>query len=247
MLRSAHYCHIGIASTPSAIRYWVFDVRRFSTKLIKIESAGAKPNNRVCLPLAITGASCAAETLAGGASHDPDDNCRHAALHRSGVGDRNFFRIHPALSAEDLAIDRYGVGLSLQQDCSCDCRHPARRRDLGNARDLSCRISIGLLELAAAASAACSFSPVWTARLRALACIFTRRLAHILAGVCWLHVPRGSFRDHYLFCDAVTVESRANATEYRMSPARPKSCSRARLSEWRRPVLASSAPTHARH
>ena len=105
------------------------------------------------------------------------------------------------------------MGLSLQQDCSCDCGDPARRRDLGNARDLYCRISIGLLEFAAAAGAACSFSPVWTARLHALACIFTRGLAHILAGVCWLNVPRGSFGNHYLFSHAVTVESRSDAAE----------------------------------
>jgi len=105
------------------------------------------------------------------------------------------------------------VDLSLQQDCSCDCGDPARRRDLGNARHLYCRISIGLLEFAAAAGAACSFSPVWTARLHALACIFTSGLAHILAGVCWLNVPRGSFGNHYLFSHAVTVESRSDAAE----------------------------------
>ena len=74
-----------------------------------------------------------------------------------------------------------------------------------------------MLEFAAAASAACSFSPVWTARLRALACIFTGRLAHILAGVCRLHVPRGSFGDHYLFRDAVAGESGSNITEGRMN------------------------------
>ncbi len=181
----------------------------------KIESAGLIIGG-VCLQLAITGAACATETLAGSTSHDPDDNCRHAALRRFWVGDWNFFWVHTALSAEDLAIDRYGVGLSLQQDCGCDCGNPARRGDLGNARDLSCRISIGMLEFAAAAGAACSFSPVWTARLRALACIFTGRLAHILAGVCRLHVPRGSFGDHYLFCDAVAGESGSNITEGRM-------------------------------
>ena len=52
--------------------------------------------------------------------------------------------------------------------------------------------------------------------LRALACIFARRLAHILAGVCWLHVPRGSFGDHYLFCNAVTGKSGSNGTKGRM-------------------------------
>ncbi len=72
---------------------------------------------------------------------------------------------------------------------------------------------LGCWSFAAAASAACSFSPVWTARLHALACIFTRGLAHILAGVCWLHVPRGSFGNHYLFSHAVTAESRSDAAE----------------------------------
>ena len=105
------------------------------------------------------------------------------------------------------------MGLSLQQDCSRNCGDPARRRNLGNARDLYCRISIGLLGFAAAAGAACSFSPVWTARLRTLACIFTSGLAHILAGVCWLNVPRGSFGNHYLFSHALTGESRSDAAE----------------------------------
>ena len=38
-------------------------------------------------------------------------------------------------------------------------------------------------------------------------------VAHILAGVCWLDVPRGSFGNHYLFSHAVTVESRSDAAE----------------------------------
>jgi len=155
------------------------------------------------LRVAITGAACAAETLASGTSHDSDDNCRHAAFHRSWVSHWNFFRLHTALSAEDLTIDRYGVGLPVQQDCSCDCSDPARCSDLGDAGDLRCRISIGMLELASHRSAACAFSSIWIARLRALACLFAGRVAHLLACLRWLPVSRGSFGHHHLFCNAV--------------------------------------------
>ena len=151
--------------------------------------------------------------LAGDASHDPDDNCRHAALNRSRVGDRNFLRIYTALSFKNIIIDRHGLGVPLQQDCSCDCGNAARRRDLGDARDLSCGISIGLLELASVASAARAFPPVWAARLCTLACIFAGRLAHILACVRWFAISRGSFGDHHLFCNAVIGKPGPNATE----------------------------------
>jgi len=105
------------------------------------------------------------------------------------------------------------VGLPLQQDCSCDCGNTARRRDLGDAGDLPCGISIGVLELASVASAARAFPPVWAARLCTLACIFACRLAHILACIRWFAVSRGSFGDHRLFCNAVIGKSGPNATE----------------------------------
>jgi hypothetical protein len=104
----------------------------------------------------------------------------------------------------------------MQQDCSCDCCDAARRGDLGDASNLRCRISVGMLELASDRRPACSFSPIWTARLRALACIFAGRLAHVLAGVCWFSVSRGPFSHHHLFCDAVTGESRSDTTESRL-------------------------------
>ncbi len=105
------------------------------------------------------------------------------------------------------------MGLPLQQDCSCNCGDPARCRDLGDARDLSRRISFGVLESSAAASSARTFPPVWTSRLRALACIFTGRLAYILACVCWLAFLGDSFGDHHLFCDAVARESGSDTAE----------------------------------
>jgi hypothetical protein len=151
--------------------------------------------------------------VAGDASHDPDDNCRHTALHCSRVGNRNFFRVHTALSAKNIVIDRDRLDLPLQQDCSCDCSNAARPRDLGDARDLSCGISIGVLELASVASPARAFPPVWAARLCTLACIFARRLAHILACARWFAVSRGAFGDHHLFCNAVTGKPGPNATE----------------------------------
>jgi hypothetical protein len=108
----------------------------------------------------------------------------------------------------------------LQQDCSCDRGNAARPPHLGDARDLSCRISFGLLEFTAAASPARAFPPVWTPRLRALACIFTGRVAYILACIRWFAVSRGSFSNHYLFCNAVTGKSGSNATEDGVSARR---------------------------
>src|SRR5262249_54847059 len=91
--------------------------------------------------------------------------------------------------------------------------YTSRCCNLGDACDLSGRISIGLLEFAAFAGTACPFSPVWTPRLRALACIFAGRLADILACVCRLPVSRDSFRNHRLFCNAVTGEQGPNIRE----------------------------------
>ena len=69
--------------------------------------------------------------------------------HSIALGRRSeFFRFTPLYPLKDAAIDRVGLGLPVQQDCGCDCGDPARRGDLGDACDLRCRISIGLLELA---------------------------------------------------------------------------------------------------
>src|SRR6266436_6833644 len=147
------------------------------------------------------------------ASHDVDGDCRHASFYCSRVGDWNFLWLHAAVSAQDLVVDRCGVGLPLQQDRSCDCRDGARRRHLGDARALFCRVSSRVLDLESPGSSARAFSPVWTARLCALACIFTGRLAHVLARVCWFALPRDPFGDTYLFSYALADWSRPNAAQ----------------------------------
>src|SRR5436305_14395159 len=92
------------------------------------------------------------------------------------------------------------MDFSLQQDRSCDCSDAARRSDLGDARDLCCRISFGVLEHRSSRSPARALSPIWTARLRALACMFTGRLAHLLARACWVSVLRDSYSKLGVFC-----------------------------------------------
>ena len=74
--------------------------------------------------------------MVGRASLDVDDDRRHAALDRSRISDRNFFRVHSAVSAKDVVVDRCGVDFSLQQDRCRDCGNAARCSDLGNAGDL---------------------------------------------------------------------------------------------------------------
>ena len=185
------------------VRRSMLGVRRFSAKLINVESAELTKGRRAGLRITIARHLGADEAMARRASHDVDGDCRHPALHRSRVGDRNFLWFHTAVSAQDVVVDRSGLGLPLQQNRSCDCGDGARRRYLGDARDLSCRVSIGVLELASPASSACAFSSIWTARLYALACIFTGRLAHVLARVCWFAVSCDSFGDRYLFSYAL--------------------------------------------
>ena len=46
-----------------------------------------------------------------------------------------------------------------------------------------------------------------------MARLFTRRLAHVLAGFCWFALPSDSFGNHHLFCGALTGEPRPNAAE----------------------------------
>ena len=174
-----------------------------SSGQFKIETARATAASRACLRIAIAKTTRATEALACRASHDVDDNRRHAALHRARVGHRNFLWLHTALSAEDVIIDRGRMDLPMQQNCSCDSGDAARCPDLGDARDLCCRIPFGLLEPQSPGSTAGAFSSVWTGRLRALACIFTRRLAHLLACVCRFALPRRAFGDRYLFSYAL--------------------------------------------
>ena len=70
------------------------------------------------------------------------------------------------------------------------------------------RIPVRLLDTASPSGAAGTLSPVSTARLRALACVFTGYLAHLLARVYWFALPCHSFRDRCLFSDAVADQPR---------------------------------------
>ena len=57
------------------------------------------------------------------------------------------------------------------------------------------------------------FSPVWFARLHALARIFARRLAYFLARFYWFALPGHSLRDHCLFSHAPADQPRQNSAE----------------------------------
>src|SRR5205823_10372433 len=143
------------------------------------------------------------EGLAGRASHDLDGDRRHATLDRAGVGNRNFLWLHPAVSTEDVVVDRCGLDFPLQQDRSCDRCHAARRNDLGNAGVVSRRVSIWMLDPKSASSSTCASPPIPAPRLRALACIFTRCLADVLASVRRFAVRCDPFSSDCLFSYAV--------------------------------------------
>ena len=191
-------------------------VRRFPAKLINVERAKFTSHTRAGLRLAITKVARAAEGLVGRASHDVDDDRRHATFDRSWVGDWNFLRVHSAVSAENAVVDCRGVDFPLQQDCCRDSRNAARCRDLGDAGDLCCRIPVGVLDNKSPCGAARPLSPVWTARLRALACLFTGHLAHLLAGICWFAFDRRPFGDIRLLSHAVAYQPRADTAEKRL-------------------------------
>src|SRR4029450_13859380 len=125
----------------------------------------------------------------------------------------NFFRVHSAVSAKDVVVDRCGVDFSLQQDRCRDCGNAARCSDLGNAGDLYGRIPSRVLEPSASGGPTRAFSPVWVARLHALERIFARRLAHLLARLYWFALPGHSLRDHCLFSHAPADQPRADAAE----------------------------------
>ncbi len=133
---------------------------------------------------------------------------RYAALDRSRVGDRNFLRLQPAVSAKDIIVDRRSVDFPLQQNRCRHCGNAARCSDLGNAGTLCRRIPVRLLDTESSSGAAGTLSPVSTARLRALACIFTGYLAYLLARLCRIPLPIGSLGDHYLFSHAVADQPR---------------------------------------
>ena len=82
---------------------------------------------------------------------------------------------------------------------------------MGDAGDLRCRIPVRLLDVESASSAAGTLSPVSTARLRTLACVFTGYLAYVLAGLYWFAFSGYSLCDHPLFCDAAVDQPCQNA------------------------------------
>jgi len=105
------------------------------------------------------------------------------------------------------------MGLPMQQNRRCDRSDVARCTDLGDARDLRCRIPFGVLDLEPPGRTPHTFAAIRIARLHRLACVFTGCLACLLASLRWVAISRGSFGDHHLFCNAVTGESGPNATE----------------------------------
>ncbi len=199
----------------SVIQCWALDVgcSAFSAKLGDVETTEDTAARRARLQIASAEAARANEELVGRASHDVDDDRRYAALDRSRVGDRNFLRVHPAVSVKDIAVDRRGVGFPLQQNRCRDCGNAARCSDLGNAGNLCRRISSRVLEPSASGGSTRAFSPVWFARLCALARIFAGRLAHLLACLYWFALPGRSLCDHCLFSDALADQPRADAAE----------------------------------
>jgi hypothetical protein len=199
----------------SVIRCWAFDVgcSAFSAKLGDVETTEATAARRARLQIASAEAARANEELVGRASHDVDDDRRYAALDRSRVGDRNFLRVHAAVSAKDIIVDRCGMGLSLQQSRSRYRSYAARRRHLGDAGDLCCRVPVWLLDTESTCSAASTFSPVSTARLCALARVFTRRLADFLARVHWLALLSRTVSYRCLFSDAVAHQPRQGSAD----------------------------------
>ena len=108
----------------------------------------------------------------------------------------------------------------LQQDRCRDRGNAARCSDLGNAGNLCRRIPLRLLDTASSSGAAGTLSPVSTARLRALACVFARDLAYVLARPYWFGVPFCSLCDHYLFSHAPPDQSREGNAEKSMKVER---------------------------
>ena len=147
------------------------------------------------------------------ASHDIDGDRGYAALHRTRIGDRNFLWLHTAVSPEDIIVDRCGLDFPLQQNRSRHCGNAARCNDLGNARVVSRRISIRMLDPESASSSARASPPIPAPRLRALACFFSSGVADVLAGVRRFAVRCDPFRNSYLLCYAPADQSRSSSAE----------------------------------
>lgn len=166
-------------------------------------SARAKRTESAGLPITIANATSGIKGLACFASNDADGDRRHSPFDCPRLSYRHLLWIHAPLSSQDAIVDRRGLDLSLQQGCSCDCGHAARRGDLGHASDLCCRVPVWLLDTESASSAAGTLSPVPLARLCALASVFTLRVARLLARVCWFALRGYPLSDIYLLPHAI--------------------------------------------
>ena len=145
--------------------------------------------------------------MAGRPSHDAGDDGRHAALHRTRVGDRNFLRLHPIVESQDFALDRGGLGLPMQQDCGGDRGHDSRRADFCDAGGLFCRIQIRLLDAAPAAAGAPNPFSFRVTRLSELEYV----PAAGLAGIHRLTVPGNSVGGFRVLSDANADQPGADA------------------------------------
>src|SRR4030095_7929291 len=88
---------------------------------------------------------------------------------------------------------------------------------MGYAGNLCRGIPSRLLESSASRGSTRAFSPVWFARLHALARIFAGRLAYLLARLYWFALPGHSLRDHCLFSHAPADQPSADAAEKRLT------------------------------
>jgi len=110
----------------SSHRFIVSDARLFVKQwIIDVENAGLTSSNRAGLRITVAKTTRALEALAGRASHDLDGDRRYAAFHSARFGHRNFFRLHAAVEHQDIALDRGGLGVSMQQNRGGDRGHVA--------------------------------------------------------------------------------------------------------------------------
>jgi hypothetical protein len=197
------------------VRCWAFDVGRsaFFCQVDQVEAAKLTADSRAGLRITIAPFIGATKALARRASHDFNGDCRYSALDRFRISHWNFLRVHAVVSIEDALVDRCGVDFPLQQDRGGNRGDFTRCRDLGDAGNLCCRVSYGILDPEPASSATCAFSGVPASRLRALACFFSSGVADVLASIRWLAIRRGPFGDICLLRYAPADQSRSSTAE----------------------------------
>lgn len=192
----------------------------FSAKLGDVETTECTGARRARLSIASAEATSAHEALVGCASHDLDGDRRYSALDCSRLGHWGFLRLHAVVSVEDATLDCCGMDFPLQQDRGGDRGDVTRCCDLGDAGVVRRRIPVGVLDIESTSSSAGTLSSISIARLRALACVFTRRLAHLLAGIRWFALRRRPFGNIYLFSHAVADQPGADAAGKRLTVER---------------------------